>query len=238
MRRLHRNVVFVVNSNGTDPYWLNVVALLHFDGTNGQTTTIDSSRFANTVTLSSTTLTTAQQKFGITSVEISSLTSLIISNTYCDFGSSDWTVEGQFYATTVDASRRGIVNYTDGGGAAGNIAWQISHGASEFRARVGIGGTLYTLTQASTPSTNVWHHYALVRDGSVLRLYLDGVQVASASGVSGSVSIPAIGNVALGLDRSFTYFVGYLDEFRFTRNQCRYPGGVSFAVPTAPFPNR
>lgn len=217
-------------SSSADPHWGDVVALLSFDGTEGQTTTVDSSTFANSVTFSSGTLNAAAAKFGTTGVSIGASTAISIPSTNVLFGSADFTLEGWFYATTVDSARRGVLARTDGGGGASNIAWQVSQGGGEFRARVGIGGTLYTLTQASNVAANTWHHFALCRDGTTMRLYLDGVQVASASVGSGALSTPTA-SVNLPQDPSFGHFLGYMDEYRFTRNVCRYPGGTTFTLP-------
>lgn len=217
-------------SSSADPHWDDVVALLSFDGTEGQTTTVDSSSFANAVTFSTGTLNAASARFGTTGATIASATGISIPSTNTLFGAADFTVEGWFYATVVDATRRGVVALTDGGGGASNVAWQVSHGGGEFRARVGVGGTLYALTMASNVTANAWHHFALCRDGTTMRLYLDGAQVASASVGTGALSTPAT-NVLLTQDPSFGHFEGRMDEYRFTRNVCRYPGGTTFTAP-------
>lgn len=223
-------------AGATDPHWSDVVALLSFNGTEGQTTTVDSSTFANTVTLTTGTLNAAAAKFGATGVTVPPSTGLSFPSTNVLFGSADFTIEGWFYATTVDSTRRGVVSRTNGGGGASDIAWQVSHGNGEFRARMGVGGSLHTLTEASNVSANTWIHFALCRDGTTARLYRDGVQVASASIGSGALSNPTA-SVNLPQDPSFGSFIGYMDEYRFTRNICRYPSGTTFSPPSSAFPN-
>jgi hypothetical protein len=60
---------------------------------------------------------------------------------------------------------------------------------------------------------NVWTHVALTYDGAMLRLYVNGVQVASGA-QAGSLQTPATplrigGNVPYG-----EYFEGLIDEVR------------------------
>ena len=56
-------------AGNTDPYFSSVVLLAHFDGTNGATTTTDSSSYARTITLNSgAALSTTSPKFGTASL--------------------------------------------------------------------------------------------------------------------------------------------------------------------------
>ncbi len=56
-----------------------------------------------------------------------------------------------------------------------------SSGSIRLRARVRVGGTTTTLVApGGVLSTGEWHHAALTHDGSMLRLFLDGVEIGSA----------------------------------------------------------
>jgi hypothetical protein len=79
----------------------------------------------------------------------------------------------------------------------------------------------------------------MVRDGTAVYGYLDGVSIVTPGTLTGSVvnntDNVTIGNVAdnvtaLGLN-------GYADDFRATKGVARYPGGTTFTPPTAAFPN-
>ena len=48
----------------------------------------------------------------------------------------------------------------------------------------------YSNSSALTPSTNVWHHAVLVRDGSTARTYLDGTQVHFGPVNTGALTFP------------------------------------------------
>jgi hypothetical protein len=86
------------------------------------------------------------------------------------------------------------------------------------------------LADSSAPALNVWIHVAAVRDGSVFRLYKNGVQIASQDvstavgtrqAASGALHVGSIlGNGQFGLS-------GYLDEVLITTT-CRYPNGTTF----------
>jgi len=82
-----------------------------------------------------------------------------------------------------------------------------------------------------------WHHVAMVRDSTHLRLYLDGVEGGS---VPSSAAPSAIGlPFYIGTDQYYTSrnFIGHMDDIRITNGVARYPGGVTFTPPTAAFPN-
>ncbi|KKO18377.1 MAG: hypothetical protein BROFUL_02927, partial [Candidatus Brocadia fulgida] len=71
-----------------------------------------------------------------------------------------------------------------------------------------------TLFRAISPiayNDNAWHHAVGVYDGSRVRLYIDSVQVASAS--AGTICYTA-GGIAIGRDGNFngSYFSGLVDE--------------------------
>ena len=82
-----------------------------------------------------------------------------------------------------------------------------------------------------------WHHVAMVRDSTHLRLYLDGVQGGS---TPSSATLSAIGlPFFIGTDQYYSarQFVGHMDEIRITNGIARYPNGTTFTPPTSAFPN-
>jgi hypothetical protein len=103
-----------------------------------------------------------------------------------------------------------------------------------------VGATIYIETDGYTRITAnnaiaaaTWHHIAVCRDAAnVLRLYVDGIQIGSAT-VAGTFH----GNneeVRIGAS-SFTSMVRYIDDVRITL-ACRYPDGTTFTPPAAAFP--
>ena len=77
-----------------------------------------------------------------------------------------------------------------------------------------------------------WHHCAVVREGTNLRLYVDGVQenVSANKGDASDCSNFRIGSYNGTTKR----FKGYLDQLRISSN-ARYTGGTTFTPPTAQF---
>ncbi|HQV32367.1 MAG TPA: putative Ig domain-containing protein, partial [Calditrichia bacterium] len=97
--------------------------------------------------------------------------------------------------------------------------WMIStyDGGSALRFRLKVDGSTRTLiSNTGVLSLNTWHHVAVTYDGSQMRIFRDGTQVAnqSASGaIDVSPSVPAaIGNQPAGAGNE--PFDGLLDEVR------------------------
>ncbi len=87
-----------------------------------------------------------------------------------------------------------------------------------------VGGLLFQPTNTITP--NVWHHVALVRNGSTITLYCDGVSLASgtdSSTVGGTVSISATSTLG---------WAGYLSNLRVVNGTALYTS--AFTPPTGP----
>jgi hypothetical protein len=216
-----------------DTYFSSVSLLLPMDGT-GSTFT-DASLFGRAVTaVGNATQSAAQSKWGGKSGYFDGdgdyLTSLAPA-----FGTQDWVIEGWFYPTgsfggtlVTARSSTGVVGgptvVIDGSGllqyfiaSADNSTWQIAGTGS------GVSLTL-----------NAWQHIAIVRSGSTLRAYKDGVGGTSVSisegiGTNGNLSLMA-GSAAGGQNVS-----GYVDDFRITVGSARgYT--ANFTAPTAAFP--
>lgn len=99
------------------------------------------------------------------------------------------------------------------------------------------GGLFEIYGTAGVVAPNMWHHFALVRSGTTIKLYCDGILVGSATSV-GTLRTDAwplyVGSYA-GRGYGNEVFDGYIDEFRVTRGVARYP--ADFTPPTAAFPN-
>lgn len=100
------------------------------------------------------------------------------------------------------------------------------------------GGLVSTSNIAS--DTNVWTHVAVSRNGSTLRLFVNGVQEASSTvsgyldGANDRAEIITLGSNTYGANDNC--FKGYIDEVRLTKGVGRYTS--NFVVPTRAYPNR
>ena len=78
---------------------------------------------------------------------------------------------------------------------------------------------------------NVWHHYAIVRNGNTFTLYDNGTSVGS---VTASINIPAQGDVfRIGSDgEGYGVLNGYISNFRVVNGTAVYTS--NFTPPTTP----
>lgn len=94
------------------------------------------------------------------------------------------------------------------------------------------------------PSASTWHHMALVRSGSEIRMFVDGIRVATQTGLS-TIDATASIDVVLGqtcspASGSENMLQGFMDDFQFYASNsdsaaARY--NLNFSVPTTPFIN-
>jgi hypothetical protein len=210
-----------------DPFFEDVLLLLHMNGTDGGTTFTDSSRFARTVTRSGATTSKTHRKFGDASMSVTSFQSVSVPAS-TDFGlaGDDFTVEAWVRPTLVNG-RHGIADF----GSSNHFIFEVSD-ASKFRVFLWNGGGFTIISGATTVVANAWYHVAVTRSGTTLKLWVNGTEDASAGSANGppDSSYP----VRVGLTQA-TGFTGYIDEFRITR-QARY--SAAFSVPVKPFPDR
>jgi len=114
------------------------------------------------------------------------------------------------------------------------FVWALSGTSASTRAR--------TATNTPTLATGQWYHCAVTRDGSTIRLFLDGVELTT---TGDSIGTSAIFNsnqpLALGylpLDSaptSLRFLQGRIEDFRLTLGVARYTSG--FTPPAAAFPD-
>jgi len=228
---------FWYGAAATDPNFASVVLLLHFDGANGARTFPDNSLAAHSVTStggSAWQLTTAQQKFGVSSLQCGTTgwTSAADSADWA-FGAGQFTVECWIRPTSAISGVRGIV--TQFGGST-DYGWFFGFNGNTLNFFYSTTGTDNpAVTGAYTPTQNVWTHIAADRNASnVLRVYAGGVVLASST-VSATF-FDSTRTLRIGDDENLTrQFAGQIDEMRITKGVARYGG--AFTPPTAPFPD-
>lgn len=216
----------------TDPYWTSVSYLLVGNGANGTTTNIkDSSNNNLTTTITgNTVISTTQSKYGSGSVYFDGLGDYLTlaSTSLLTFGTGDFTVEMWFYQTvTTDYEQLFVTcnSYLTSG------CFRLYTGPSNNRLEVAVA-TTNLLTPVTTFSNNTWNYVAVCRAGSTLTMYLNGVNIASATNTTSFVSDNSmIGGVNGGLGP----FSGYIYDLRVTKGVARYAGST-MTVPTAPLP--
>jgi len=169
------------------------------------------------------------------------------------FGTNDFTLEGWFYLTAMCSGTGGANNTasnfyghstgnTDGASA---FAWAIEGPTGANRVMLNgykRNGTntnddfqLWSNT-ALTSLTNQWIHLAAVRDGTTIRLYLNGVEDGNMDVGSGDIMTSLGSDIWISkqaYDNGYGYINGYMDDYRVS-NTCRYPNGTTFTPNTSP----
>lgn len=200
--------------------------LCHFDGTNGQTTTVDSSPVERAVTLTGATLTTTNPKFGTASLDMTgggSNRALCLDSADWHFGAGQFTIEGWVYFTSAPGSNSWAF-VTQWGGST-DLGFYLGMSAGELRFRYSTTGTDFpTIGAAWTPTLNTWYHLAVDRDASnVLRAYIDGVVHASATA---AVTLwDASRSLMIGNDENLNRaLIGRIDEVMIDKGVALYGG--------------
>ena len=216
--------------------------LLPFDGTNGSTSTTDSSNRNNSITFNGNAqISTAQSKFGGSSLLLDGAGDYlqVANQDYFDFGSSDFTIECWFYFDSSSSETYNTLLDMGNGSAAGSGPFwtAVKNDSGTYY----IGAALDTTTAGdwdvldnlaiATLSASTWHHFAVSREGSNFKVFLNGTSVATATGSSpmrDENSALQIG--ARGQNTASHYFKGYIDDVRITNGVARYTS--NFTPPT------
>jgi hypothetical protein len=209
----------------TDPDFASVSLLLHMDGANNSTTFTDSSTNALTVTPSNNAkISTDVVKYGTGAYRSTSATNdqLALPSTSLLQLTGDFTIEFWLYAL---ASRGRLFTL-----AAANSRIDIDqNGSNPYKFYLYNEGAEIFDNLAVGLSGSSWHHLALTRSGSTLRLFGGGTLYATATHSSTLTPTTVMGS------GSAVFFDGYMDDLRITKGVARYT--ASFTAPTAPFPD-
>jgi hypothetical protein len=248
--RISKNARYTANfTPATQPFVNddNTVLLIHADGTDASTFFEDDNGISRVpmngwqpesgVVISST-----QSKFGGTSLYTPGNATLYHNqfsgagngNALINFGTGNFTVEFWIYPTATSTTagvitKRNISNVANG-------TWGVFYNGSTRT--VNWQNIFPSVTTTSTASAifslNTWSHWAFVRSSGTFKIYIDGVERASASNSLDFTfnSEPIrIGDWDTGGGNGH---IGYLDEIRMS-NSARYT--ANFTPATAPFTN-
>ena len=171
-------------------------------------------------------ISTAQQKFGTASLDCtSSSTDAINVDTNADFGfgTGDFTIDFWIYQTST-SNNKTFLDMRKANDSDVALSLQEKSGATidvEISGSAVISGT-QALTQ------NVWHHVALTREGSTLRLFVDGVADGS---VSNSTDLGLDAPFRLGDKHDNTGGVpAFFDEVRVQKGVAKYTAAFTPAT--------
>ena len=228
----------IVIDNG-DPFYSAVSLLLPMDGTNGSTTFTDSGPNALAVTaVGNAQISTTQSKYGGASAYFDGAGNAvqIPFNAALDLTSGDFTIEGWVYFNAVSGTPTIITPFGTGTAFGG---WVIALDSSS-RLTFYLSTTVNTwnlasnvLFSATAVVTGTWYHFALVRNGSTFKPYLNGI--AGTTFTSSSTLYNNSKPLKIGAEKDSNVFPlnGYIDDLRISRF-ARYTS--TFTPPTAALP--
>lgn len=222
---------------GGGPSFSDVSLLLHMDGENGSTAFPDSSSRPKTMTaFGNAQITTTAPKFGTGSGLFDGAGDYLSTPVSADFqfGSGDFTIEGFVNPATVSSGPYAIFYYGNGSNTDdATFVWIQSGAIGGF---IQQGSTNKGVTQAI--SASVWSHFAFVRKGNLIRMYVEGVSTSSTDVTGTTIGLPSSSPVvnigAIYASRIF-FFNGKLDELRIVKGFGLYES--DFTPPPAAFPN-
>lgn len=203
----------------SDENYAQTVSLAHFDTNLTDEKGISWSASGNAA------VTSAQSVYGGGSLVLDG-TGDWVEATHASFawGTGDFTIECWARFNTFAANN---FVFSFGGG------WGVYRLSSDGTWGVFDGVSTNPITSAVSPSTGVWYHVALCRRGTTMRLFIDGVQVGSATNSTNFSNT----TIRIGAQPSGSgTFNGWIDDFRAT-SFARYVGS-GFQIPMLAHPNR
>ena len=251
MRQPKLNRIKATGTTVGDVHFPKVKTLLPLNGSNGGTSATDESNSNATVTFQgSSTTSTAQSKFGGSSLYVPNSDPAGIY-----FGGAgttiqltgDFTIEWWVYRiqTTLSANMVlgpmwGVESVSNPNSASNRYALiigYISSGQTNPQMWCSTNGSSWNLINcaylgtAAAGTLNQWVHIALTRSGTTWNYYADGTRTYTAN--HGSDALPAAGSyVTLGKSYTDTNsYEAYYNDLRITQGLARYTG-ASFTVST------
>jgi Concanavalin A-like lectin/glucanases superfamily/Putative Ig domain/IPT/TIG domain len=229
---------FSITSYAGDDYWSNTLALFKANSTGAQNSITDSSSNALSLTPNGNVHQSSFSPFntgwsGYFDNDSSQYLTITDPSNHFDFGSGDFTIESWCYANSFKnnfARPWGFaVEGTPTGSGIGLFYTTDKNGQVIYIRNQTAGDTAVTINSP----TGKWYHLALVRDGNVIRLYQNGIQVGFQN-ISGALYYNNRFRIGASNTTSPTeYWDGYISNVRIVKGTCLYAGGTTFTPPTS-----
>ena len=213
-----------------DVHFPKVSLLLPFDGSNGATSTTDSSNNNSTVTFVGTSqISTAQSKFGGSSMlfdgDSDYLT--VTNSSFSTFNASGatLTIELWVYFNSISGQQDFVMNYANSSGGL------VIRKTTGHVIQTNLSGDGADITGTTTMSAGQWYHVALSGSDGSYKLFLNGTQEGSTyTGSLGAGSSTYQIGAFYWSGSLYGPVNGYLDDIRFTAGLARYTS--NFTPPT------
>lgn len=216
--------------SGGDPYWSNVVSLLDAQGSDGGVSFPDQGISRIWTPTSGAITSTAQHKWGSSSIYFTGTGSLDAPSTSnVAFGTGDFCVDGWIRIQDSTTNDQRVFDIGSNG-----ISLFIGNSSTNtmgvYAPSVGIYSELYT--NGPVLALDTWYFYSVYRLSGVIRAAIDGVIWGNATDAK---SYPAAALHYGKYGGGGHNFKGYIGSARITEGAARY-GAVNFTPPSAPFP--
>lgn len=185
----------------------------------------------------------AQSKFGGSSAYFNNSYLTLPDSEDWNFGNSDFTIDTFLRLNAQPATDSVFTLCSQYKTATPDRAFQFDYldaaGTKYLRFYCSTDGTTGTGVSLSVPQTlsvNTWHHIAVVRNGSNLLFFVDGIQAGTSQNISTDAIFPAAASFMIGCVNETNpgyFFNGYLDEFRVSKGIARWTS--NFTPPTQPY---
>jgi hypothetical protein len=217
----------------------HTVLLLHNDGPDGSPTFTDDSNSGHIVTThGNTQIDTAQSIFGGASGYFpNSINNYLAAAGHSDFdfGTGEFTIDfwgkfNDFSPGTNNFSPVIVSKNCDVAGYDGNWLFKIYAAFGPSFGTLNGTGDVESVYANFPLNTGQWYHFAAVRQGNTLRLYVDGNEVGS-----GTVTKPLMdgaNGITIGMWDG-NYLNGWIDELRVSKGIARWTS--DFTPPTGPY---
>jgi hypothetical protein len=187
----------------------------------------DSAMQNNLTTVGDAKISTAQSKFGGSSMYFDGTGDYLKSVPSAGniLRAGNFTIEFWLYPSDTDSAYRALVSSENYSSTTGG--WSLYQYGTSIQFWL---SSVYpaTLTASSAITASTWQHLALCRASGTLRLFINGTSVAS---VSNSTELTGQ-EIWIGDNNSGSYFYnGYIDDLRITKGYARYT--TTFTPPTS-----
>ena len=198
---------------------------------------IDSTAQRNLSLENGTNISTAQAKFGNSSLYFDGTTdtATVIDSENVNFGTVNFTVEGWIRPASFSGYKPNIISKWTNGSRGWAVRLVASGSGFKMRFTFSTDGSNDSSLDATTVlAFDTWHHFAFVQNSNTVTCYANGTANGT---ISCSTIFASTNPIILGdWDSNQADYNGYIDDIRVTTGFARYTS--NFTAPSAAFPDK
>lgn len=216
-----------------DPYFSSTKALLRFEGADASTTFTNEASARVFTAQGDAQLDDAQTYYGLTSGLFDGTGDYLTTPDHADFqlGGVDFTIDATIRITVTGKIH--IICCKRAATSANEYTFNVNANNTLGLAIYSAGSSTGTATGATALELNRWYRVAGERQGTTLRIYVDGVLDGTGTQTGGHSVSNATFQIGRSLVNTTRDFQGWINDFRLTKGVARY-GGSNYSV-TLPY---